>query len=107
SARAGPKQRFHSLRISRAALLVKVTASTPQGLALPVESRCARRVVSTRVLPVPAPANTSTGPSSASTAARCSGLSDVRYGAAAAARTEIGKFSALSLKIESSAVLAS
>ena len=34
----------------------------------------AMRVVSTRVLPVPAPASTSTGPSSASTAARCSGL---------------------------------
>ena len=35
------------------------------------------RVVSTRVLPVPAPASTSTGPSSVSTASRCSGLSPV------------------------------
>jgi hypothetical protein len=35
----------------------------------------ASRVVSTRVLPVPAPASTSNGPSSVSTAARCSGLS--------------------------------
>ena len=32
------------------------------------------RVVSTRVLPVPAPASTSTGPSVVSTAWRCSGL---------------------------------
>ena len=35
----------------------------------------AMRVVSTRVLPVPAPASTSSGPSSVSTASRCSGLS--------------------------------
>ena len=48
---------------------------------------CAMRVVSTRVLPVPAPASTSTGPSSVSTASRCSGLRPSRYrGAAAAAR---------------------
>ena len=38
----------------------------------------AMRVVSARVLPVPAPASTSTGPSSVSTAARCSGLSASR-----------------------------
>ena len=43
----------------------------------------AMRVVSTRVLPVPAPASTSTGPSSVSTASRCSGLRPSRYGAAA------------------------
>ena len=39
------------------------------------------RTVSTRVLPVPAPANTSTGPSSVSTASRCSALSPARYAA--------------------------
>jgi hypothetical protein len=44
------------------------------------------RVVSTRVLPVPAPASTSTGPSSVSTASRCSGLSPDRYFGAIAAR---------------------
>ena len=61
-------------RISRAALLVKVTARICDGWAdCPVAMRWAMRVVSTRVLPVPAPASTSTGPSVASTAARCSG----------------------------------
>ena len=60
--------------ISRAALLVKVTARICEPRARPVHRMWAMRVVSTRVLPVPAPASTSTGPSSASTAARCSGL---------------------------------
>jgi hypothetical protein len=64
--------------ISRAALLVKVTARISFGCARPVFSRCAKRAVSARVLPVPAPASTSTGPSSASTAARWSGLSASR-----------------------------
>ena len=61
-------------RISRAALLVKVTARISCGRARPEAMRWATRVVSTRVLPVPAPASTSTGPSSASTARRCSSL---------------------------------
>jgi hypothetical protein len=65
-------------RISRAALLVKVTTSISHGRARPVARMWARRVVSTRVLPVPAPASTSTGPSVASTAARCSGFSPSR-----------------------------
>src|SRR5689334_18401325 len=42
--------------ISRAALLVKVTARMPPGLACPDSMRWAMRVVSTRVLPLPAPA---------------------------------------------------
>ena len=42
--------------ISLAALLVKVTASKPCGLTAPLLMRCAMRVVSTRVLPLPAPA---------------------------------------------------
>ncbi len=50
--------------ISRAALLVKVTARISFGRARRVHRMCAMRVVSTRVLPVPAPASTSTGPSS-------------------------------------------
>ena len=50
--------------ISRAALLVKVTARISHGRARPVARMWAMRVVSTRVLPVPAPASTSTGPSS-------------------------------------------
>ena len=64
--------------ISRAALLVKVTARISFGRARPVLSRCAMRAVSARVLPVPAPASTRTGPSSASTAARWAGFSPSR-----------------------------
>ena len=37
---------------------------------------CAMRNVSTRVLPEPAPASTSSGPSVVSTASRCAGLSE-------------------------------
>jgi len=65
-------------RISRAALLVNVTASTCDGYAFPCSRICAKRVVRTRVLPVPAPASTSSGPSTASTAARCSGFRRAR-----------------------------
>ena len=61
--------------ISRAALLVKVTARTCQGVARPVARMRASRTVSTRVLPVPAPARTRTGPSSASAAWRWDSLS--------------------------------
>ena len=64
--------------ISRAALLVKVTARICEGKARPVARMWAMRVVSTRVLPVPAPARTSTGPSVVSTASRCSGLRPFR-----------------------------
>jgi len=45
--------------ISFAALLVNVTASSPCGLAWPVWINHAMRVVSTRVLPLPAPARIS------------------------------------------------
>ena len=65
-------------RISRAALLVKVTARISLGCALPVASRCAMRAVSALVLPVPAPASTSTAPSVVSTACRCAGFSPSR-----------------------------
>ena len=60
--------------ISRAALLVKVTAKIWLGHACPVAILWAMRVVSARVFPVPAPANSKSGPSSARTAARCSSL---------------------------------
>src|ERR1700758_4031036 len=40
----------------------------------------AMRWVSTRVLPLPAPASTSTGPSAAVTAARCASFSGLRIG---------------------------
>ncbi|MEY9504346.1 hypothetical protein ABIE87_003904 [Bradyrhizobium diazoefficiens] len=65
--------------ISRAALLVKVTDRISAGRARPWLRIWAMRVVSTRVLPVPAPASTRTGPSSVSTASRCSGLSPDKY----------------------------
>ena len=64
--------------ISRAALLVKVTARISEGRARAMLMMWAMRVVRTRVLPVPAPASTSTGPSSVSTAWRCSGLRSAR-----------------------------
>ena len=61
--------------ISLAALLVKVTASTPPGASCPVWISQAMRVVSTRVLPEPAPARISEGRGGSVTAASCSGLS--------------------------------
>src|SRR5258706_14244231 len=60
--------------ISRAALLVKVTARTPFGLTFPVWMSQAIRVVRTRVLPEPAPARISAAWSGRVTAASCSGL---------------------------------
>src|SRR5438876_5207772 len=60
--------------ISRAALLVKVTARTPLGLTFPVWISQAIRVVRTRVFPEPAPARISAYWSGRVTAASCSGL---------------------------------
>src|SRR3569832_444986 len=62
------------LRISAAALFVKVTARILPG-GTPVSSRRAAREVMTRVLPVPAPASTSRGPLRWVAPAFCSGLS--------------------------------
>ena len=62
------------VNISLAALLVKVTASRPPGETWPVLSSQAMRVVSTRVLPEPAPARISAGSAGSVTAASCSGL---------------------------------
>ena len=61
-------------RISPAALFVKVIARTFEG-SMPFASMCAMRTVITRVFPVPAPASTSSGPSSVATASACSGFS--------------------------------
>src|SRR5579859_252144 len=60
--------------ISRAALLVKVTASRPCGLTCPVWISQAMRVVSTRVLPEPAPARISADWWGSVTASSCCGL---------------------------------
>src|ERR1035438_3270830 len=64
--------------ISRAALLVKVTARMLAG-GTPLAMRWAMRNVMTRVLPVPAPARISSGPLRVSTAWRCWGLSEFRF----------------------------
>ena len=64
--------------ISRAALLVKVTARIWLGQARRVAMIWARRAVSAAVLPVPAPASISTGPSVVRTASRCGGLRPAR-----------------------------
>ena len=89
--RADPEGRppnFRSSRrrdpdISRAALLVNVTARICSGQARRIFRMCAIRVVSTLVLPVPAPASTSSGPSTAWTASRCGPFSPLKYGGAA------------------------
>src|SRR5213595_1187210 len=60
--------------ISRAALLVKVTARMPPGVTRPLFTSQAMRVVRTRVLPLPAPARISACSSGSVTAASCSGL---------------------------------
>src|SRR4051812_42502615 len=57
-------------RISCAALFVNVIARISSGRACPVASRYAIRCVSTRVLPEPAPARISSGPSPCTTASR-------------------------------------
>ena len=60
--------------ISFAALLVKVTASTLIGLTCPVWISQAMRVVSTRVLPLPAPARISADWRGSVTASSCGSL---------------------------------
>src|SRR6478735_7146897 len=64
--------------ISAAALLVKVIARIEPGWARRSEISHAIRRVSTRVLPDPAPATTSSGAPSCITAARCGSLSPSR-----------------------------
>jgi hypothetical protein len=73
--RLAPRILSSRSRISRAALFVNVTARIWRGQTLRTSTRYATRWVSTRVLPEPGPARTSTGPSGASTARACWGLS--------------------------------
>src|SRR5258706_15761813 len=70
-----PRMRSTRSRISRAALLVNVTARISCGRAAALAIRCATRCVSMRVFPLPAPASTSSGPSTWRTASACSGFS--------------------------------
>ena len=60
--------------ISFAALLVNVSSRICSG-GVPFSMSRATRYVKVRVLPLPAPAMTSTGPAGASTTSSCSGLS--------------------------------
>src|SRR5262249_52088027 len=68
------KSRSTRERISREALLVKVTAITPQGGTARSVMSQAMRWGRTRVLPLPGPARTRTGPSGAVTARCWAGL---------------------------------
>ena len=61
---------------------MKVTARIASGGMPQAAISQAMRCVSTRVLPLPAPASTSSGPSVVSTARRCSGSSPARSDAA-------------------------
>jgi len=74
----GPRSRVTRSFISFAALLVKVIARISFGFAPTAASRCATRCVSTRVLPEPAPAITSSGPSVVMTASRWAGFRSAR-----------------------------
>ena len=65
--------------ISLAALLVKVMARIFSGGTPRSSTRWAMRAVKTRVLPLPAPASTSTAPSVVSTGSRCSSLSFISF----------------------------
>ena len=70
----GPSIVIRRSRISPAALFVKVIARISFGLTPIAEIRWATRCVSTRVLPEPAPAITSSGPSVCRTASRWAGF---------------------------------
>src|SRR3954470_1491189 len=66
----GPTSCATRWRISFAALFVKVMARISPGAAWSVSTRYAIRCVRTRVLPLPAPASTRSGPRSCRTASR-------------------------------------
>src|SRR5215813_13846056 len=74
----GPSSFSSRWRISRAALLVKVTARIRHGATRRASTRWATRRVMTRVFPEPAPARTRSGPSPWRTASRCGGLRSSR-----------------------------
>ena len=77
-------------RISFAALLVNVIARISLGCARPLASSQAIRWVSTRVLPEPAPASTSSGPSPWVTASRCAGFRPSSRWSAGSIPTSVG-----------------
>src|SRR5690348_14770771 len=75
----GPTAASIRSRISPAALFVNVIARISFGSTPHAASKCATRYVRTRVLPEPAPAITSNGPSVVRTASRCASFRSARY----------------------------
>src|ERR1700679_384690 len=71
---SGPHSLARRARISPAALFVNVTARMRQGATRSHATRFAMRYVMTRVLPLPAPANTRRGPFVWATADACGSL---------------------------------
>ncbi len=82
----GPTSASMRSFISAAALLVNVMATTSSGRTCSTWRSQATRCVSTRVLPDPAPARMSSGPSTWVTALRCSGLRPASSGWSAVIR---------------------
>ena len=82
-----PTRAMMRARISAAALLVNVTARICHGLTPSTPIRYATRWASTRVLPEPAPARMSSGPSVVVTARACSGFSRATILSASASRS--------------------
>ena len=76
--RTSAARAFTRVRISRAALFVKVTARMDSGGAPSTSRRQPIRCVMTRVLPEPAPASTRVGPAGAETASCWEALSPAR-----------------------------
>ena len=92
----GPSSFSTRARISPAALFVKVTARIESGGMPQPPIRCAMRCVSTRVLPLPAPARTNKGPSVVCTARSCSGfrpavISSLRFASSVSTASNVGK----------------
>src|SRR5580765_5880485 len=83
----GPSMRSRRSRISPAALFVNVIARISFGFTPQAAIRCATRYVSTRVLPEPAPAITSSGPSVVRTASRWASFRSARYWSGASVDT--------------------
>src|SRR5512142_1364976 len=92
AARTSPRRPWSRSRISPAALLVKVTARTCQGMTPSSRTSRAIRWTMTRVLPLPAPARTRSGPSPCSTASRWASLRSLSRSSGSIGRTEHSPF---------------
>src|SRR3990172_3316754 len=79
-------------RISPAALFVNVTARTWRGWTPSTPRRKAMRWAMTRVLPLPAPARTRSGPRVAITASRCTGFSGPRIASRLTSERSMGLY---------------